>query len=61
MNRFSVNVKTPNPDSLSKQSARLRIIGVIVLLLGIGSACIVHWIGIRSADLSDDPSMGGTT
>ena len=57
MNRFSVNVKTPNPDSLSKQSARLRIIGVIVLLLGIGSACIVYWIGIRSADLSDDPSM----
>ena len=57
MNRFSVNVKTPSPDSSSKQSARLRIIGVIVLLLGIGSACIVYWIGIRSADLSDDPSM----
>ena len=30
---------------------------MIVLLLGIGSACIVYWIGIRSADLSDDPSM----
>ena len=57
MNQFSVNVKTPSPDSSSKQCARLRIIGVIVLLLGIGSACIVYWIGIRSADLSDDPSM----
>ena len=57
MNQFSVNVKTPSPDSSSRQCARLRIIGVIVLLLGIGSACIVYWIGIRSADLSDDLSM----
>ena len=57
MNQFNVNVKMPSPDSSSKQCARLRIIGVIVLLLGIGSACIVYWIGIRSADLSDDRSM----
>jgi len=57
MNQFRVNVKTPSPDSSCKQCARLRIIGVIVLLLGIGSACIVYCIGIRSADLSDDPSM----
>jgi hypothetical protein len=46
-----------SPDSSSRQCARLRSIGVIVLLLGIGSACIVYWVGIRSADLSDDPSM----
>jgi hypothetical protein len=39
--------------------ARLRIIGVIVLLLGIGSAGAVYWIRTRSADLNDDPSMAG--
>ena len=33
--------------------------GVIVLLLGISSACLVYWIGTRSPDLSDDPSMVG--
>ena len=31
--------------------------GVIVLLLGISSACLVYWIGTRSPDLSDDLSM----
>lgn len=38
---------------------RLRIIGLIVVLLGIVSAGIVYWLGTRAPDLSDDPSMVG--
>jgi hypothetical protein len=56
-NQSSVNGKPPSPDSSSKQRARLRIAGISVLLLGIGSACIVYWLGTRSANLSDDLSM----
>jgi flagellar basal body-associated protein FliL len=48
------------PASSSKRRARkLRIIGVIVLTLGIVSAGIVYWIGTRSPDVSDDLSMVG--
>jgi hypothetical protein len=54
------NDKTPGPVSSSKQRARrFRVTGVIVLLLGIVSAGVVYWIGTRSADLSDNPSMLG--
>jgi hypothetical protein len=54
------NDKTPRPVSSSKQRARkLRIIGVIVLALGIAGAGIVYWLGTRSPDLSDDLSMVG--
>ena len=52
-----MNGKAPSPDSSSKQRALLRIVGASLLLLGIGSACIVYWIGTRTADLSDDLSM----
>ena len=51
--------KTPGPDSALRKRARLRIIGVIVLMMGIGSACLVYWMGTRSGDLTDDPSMVG--
>ena len=43
----------------SKLSARLRLIGAGVLFLGLGSACIVYWIGTRSPDVMDDPLMTG--
>jgi hypothetical protein len=45
----------------SRQSARLRLVGVIVLLLGLGSAGTVYWVGIHSPDstLGDDPAMLG--
>lgn len=46
--------------NLSKRRARwLRIIGVIVLALGIGGAGILYWLRARSPDLSDDLSMLG--
>jgi hypothetical protein len=35
------------------------MMGIIVLLLGIGSASIVYWLGTRSADLAADPSTVG--
>jgi hypothetical protein len=56
---MSVNDNIPAPDSPSRRRARLRLIGIFVLLLGIGSAGIVYWMGTRSDDLSDDPSMIG--
>lgn len=51
--------KPPDPDSARRQRARLKTIGAILLLLGIGSACMVYWMGTRSASLADDPSMAG--
>ena len=43
----------------SKRGARLRIIGIIVLVLGLGGAGLVYWLGTRSPDVSDDLSMVG--
>src|ERR1017187_970676 len=44
----------------SKQRARrLRMIGLIVLALGIGGAGILYWLRTRSPDLSNDLSMVG--
>ncbi len=57
---MSVNDKTSGPDSSSKRRARrLKMIGVIVLVLGISSACLVYWTGTRSPDVSNDLSMLG--
>src|SRR5438552_1220321 len=43
----------------SRRSTRLRTIGFIVLAVGIASACVIYWLGARSADLTEDPSMAG--
>ena len=43
----------------NSSQARLKAIGVIVLVLGIAGACLVYWIGTRSPDVSDDLSMVG--
>jgi len=43
----------------ARRSARFRLAGVTVLVAGIISAGIVYWLGTRSANLSDDPSMLG--
>jgi flagellar basal body-associated protein FliL len=57
---MSANDKTSDLVSSSRRRARqLRIIGVIVLLLGIAGAGVVYWMGTRSQDLSDNPSMVG--
>jgi hypothetical protein len=55
-----VNDKTTNLVSSARRRARrLRITGVIVLLLGITGASVVYWLGTRSPDSSDDLSMAG--
>ena len=57
---MTVNDKTPSPDSSSKRRARrLRTIGLIVLVLGLGGAGLVYWLGTRSPDVMDDLSMVG--
>ena len=55
---MSANDKTSTPISSSKQR-RLKIIGVLVLLAGMGGSGLVYWTGTRSADLMDDPAMLG--
>ena len=50
-----------NPQAVSRHSKLLRAIGVSVLVLGIAAAGMVYWIGTRSPDVSDDPSMAGFT
>ena len=45
--------------SSSRHSARLRMIGIIVLVLGLGSAGAVYWLGTHAPDVSDDISMVG--
>ena len=56
---MTANDKTSDSHSSSRRSAQLRLIGIIVLALGIGGAGTVYWLGTRSPDLSDDPSMLG--
>ena len=56
---MTLNDEKTSPDSSSKRAARLRMIGVIVLLLGIGGAGLVYWLGTRSPNVMDDLSMVG--
>ena len=57
---MSVNDKQAAPVSTFRRRARrLRLIGVIVLALGIGGAGFLYWLGTRSPDLSDQLSMQG--
>ena len=51
--------KTSGPDPSARRRARLRLIGVIVLALGLGSAGLVYWSRTRSPDVMDDLSMVG--
>ena len=54
-----VTDKTSSPDPSVRRRARLRIIGAIVLALGLVSAGLVYWLGTRSAETPDDLSMLG--
>jgi hypothetical protein len=52
--------KTPGPISSRRRRARrLRITAAVVLLLGIFGADWVYWLGMHSAQSSDDPSLMG--
>jgi hypothetical protein len=57
---MSENDKASSPVKPFRQRARrLRMIGVIVLALGIGGAGILYWVRTRSPDVSNDLSMTG--
>jgi hypothetical protein len=47
------------PFSSVRRAKKLKITGVIVLVLGVVSAGIVYWLGTRSLNLNDDVSMLG--
>jgi hypothetical protein len=55
----TANTQETTLASTSKRSRRLRIIGVLVLLVGIGSAGLVYGFGTRTPDVRDDLSMVG--
>jgi flagellar basal body-associated protein FliL len=42
-----------------RRAWRCRITGVLILLLGLAGAGAVYWLGSRTPDYSDDPSMAG--
>jgi len=57
---MSVDDKTSSPVYEGKQRARrLRMIGIVVLVLGISGAGILYWLRTRSPDVSGDLSMQG--
>src|SRR5664280_3257538 len=56
---MTANDNASGPQSCSKRAARLRIIGVIMLVLGLGGAGLVYWLGTRSPDVMDSLSMLG--
>ena len=41
------------------RARRLRFVGAVILIVGLGAAGAVHWLGNREPDLPDDPSMIG--
>jgi hypothetical protein len=56
---MTANDPQPGPVPASRRSARLRLIGIIVLLAGVIGAGTVYWLGNRSPDINDDLSMVG--
>lgn len=51
--------KAPGPGFSPRKPARLRLLGVIVLLLGITGAGFVYWRGTRWQELNNDPYLVG--
>jgi hypothetical protein len=53
--------KTPNPDPAPKAGARLRMAGILILLLGLLGAGLVYWQGAPPDDSSDDVATARTS
>jgi hypothetical protein len=51
-----VNNPISIPDSHARRLRRLRALGVLILLLGLGGAGVVYWTGTPPEDLSADPA-----
>ena len=56
---MSVNGQTAAPAPSGRQQKRLRMIGVVVLLLGLAAAGAVYWIGTHSTEPSEDELLPG--
>jgi hypothetical protein len=56
---MTINDKAPRSTAPSRRRARLRRIGIIVLVLGFIAAGLVYWLGTRTPDVMDDLSMQG--
>ena len=53
---MATNNISPGTESTTNRRGRLRIAGVVVLLLGLGCAGVVYWTGAAPEDLSADPA-----
>jgi len=53
---MALNNTTSDPNSSGRRRSRLRTLGVLVLLLGLGAAGAVYWTGAPPEDLSADPA-----
>jgi hypothetical protein len=57
---MTANSEAMSPISSARRRARqFRIAAIFVLLLGAVGVGLVYWLGSRSVDLSNDPSMLG--
>ncbi|HLX94742.1 MAG TPA: hypothetical protein VKU37_03270 [Verrucomicrobiae bacterium] len=56
---MSVNDQTAGPTPPRPPSGRLRMIGIIVLLLGLAGAGAVYWIGTHSGEPNEDELLPG--
>jgi hypothetical protein len=53
------DVPAPSAAVARRRARRLKLAGIMVLVLGIVGAGLIYWLGKRTQDLSDDPSMLG--
>jgi hypothetical protein len=58
---MAANNTSPGLVSSRKAGARLRTVGVLVLLLGLSGAGLVYWMGAPPVDLSDDVATPATS
>ncbi len=45
------------PELIERRRRRLRVASLAVLALGVVIAAVVYWLGIRSANVMNDPAM----
>jgi len=58
---MATNHRAPTTNPPPEAGARLRTIGVLILLLGLAGAGLVYWTGAPPKDLSDDVSTAETS
>jgi hypothetical protein len=54
-NKMTENNSTPGPAPSDRKPARLRAVGLLVLLLGLSGAAVVYWTGVPPPDYAGDP------